>query len=479
MLGGFQVLLMIIFAVGTDYDADAASTPTVTRYPFFQDVNAMIFVGFGFLMAAVSRYAWGATGLAFMIAALAVQWGILSTSFWHTVVAGDSFTTIHLSIESLIAGDFAAGAVLISFGAVLGRTSPTQLLVMSIVELILYGLSEAINVTSLQAVDMGGSVNVHLWGAIFGVACALAVGNATALSKKSRTGVEDSPGTNKHAGTYAMIGTLVLWIYWPSFNGALADGAQQHRVIINTTLSLCGSCLMAFVASRLLRGGKFDMEDIQNATLAGGVAVGSSADLIIQPGPAIAIGMIAGTLSVFGFAVIKPFLRRTIGLDDTMGVLYLHGLPGLLGGIAGAISASLASETVYGQEIGTVFAARAGPDGRSASDQALFQLASIGVTLGLAVVSGALTGFLLRLPLFGPMGSSADTPTMGPAMFEDEPFWVVDEVDHSDPNTPYTLFIAAQQTGSHGDDPKQKLVSRAVAVGAADPALAEAGGELA
>ena len=49
--------------------------------------------------------------------------------------------------------------------------------------------------------------------------------------------------------------------------------------------------MAAFCMSALLRKhNKFDMVDIQNATLAGGVAVGSSSDLVIQPGGALAIG---------------------------------------------------------------------------------------------------------------------------------------------------------------------------------------------
>ena len=36
----------------------------------------------------------------------------------------------------MISGDFAAATVLISFGAVLGKTSPLQLLVMAIIEVL-------------------------------------------------------------------------------------------------------------------------------------------------------------------------------------------------------------------------------------------------------------------------------------------------------------------------------------------------------
>ena len=43
----------------------------------------------------------------------------------------------------------------------------------------------------------------------------------------------------------------------------------QERAIIATTLSLAASCVCAFIVSLALRGGKFSMVDVQNATLAG------------------------------------------------------------------------------------------------------------------------------------------------------------------------------------------------------------------
>ena len=65
-----------------------------------------------------------------------------------------------------------------------------------------------------------------------------------------------------------MIGTLFLWMFWPSFNGALCVSNAQERAIVNTLLSMCGSCVVAFIASHVFRREKkFHMVDMQNHAL--------------------------------------------------------------------------------------------------------------------------------------------------------------------------------------------------------------------
>lgn len=46
--------------------------------------------------------------------------------------------------DSMINADFCTGSVLISFGAVLGKTSPVQLLLMAIIEVTLFAVNEFI-----------------------------------------------------------------------------------------------------------------------------------------------------------------------------------------------------------------------------------------------------------------------------------------------------------------------------------------------
>lgn len=96
------------------------------------------------------------------------------------------------------------------------------------------------------------------------------------------------------------------------------------------------------------------MEIILNATLAGGVAMGSSADIIQEPYGAMLLGFIAGAISALGFAYGPRFFKNKLNLHDTCGVLYLHGIPGTIGGLVAAI-VSKTSEENFGSRYNDVF----------------------------------------------------------------------------------------------------------------------------
>ena len=59
------------------------------------------------------------------MAAFCLLWHILVQGFWEGVFHKE-WKFIGVNVTSLITGDFAAGAVLISFGVLLGKISPTQ-----------------------------------------------------------------------------------------------------------------------------------------------------------------------------------------------------------------------------------------------------------------------------------------------------------------------------------------------------------------
>ena len=138
---------------------------------------------------------------------------------------------------------------------------------------------------------------------------------------------------------------------------------------------------------------KLDMEVVLNATLAGGVSVGSASDLVVTAGVSMAIGTLAGIISCIGFLKLSEFLRAKIHLHDTCGVHNLHGLPGVLGGIIGAISASLADSS-FDDDAALYATFPKLEEGRTTSEQGWVQLAALGITLGISIVGGLISGFL-------------------------------------------------------------------------------------
>eukprot|EP01063_Lacrimia_lanifica_P033552 TRINITY_DN5_c0_g1_i3.p1 TRINITY_DN5_c0_g1~~TRINITY_DN5_c0_g1_i3.p1 ORF type:complete len:472 (+),score=197.16 TRINITY_DN5_c0_g1_i3:69-1484(+) len=441
IMGLFQVLVLMMFGFFVAYSDDLAVVNETQKdfelsrlYPFFQDVHVMVFIGFGFLMTFLHRYSMSSVGFNLFIAAQMLQWTMLSNGFWHRVFS-EKYSwhePIRLTVADLVTADFGAATVLISMGAMLGKCGPVQLMLMGMFEILVYSINESIGVYEYQAVDMGGSMYVHMFGAFFGVAC------SSMYMPASRVAELDSKkklGASRTTDTFAMIGTLFLWMFWPSFNGALATGAARNRVVINTVLAISSSCTATFVVSYLCRG-KLSMVDVQNATLAGGVAVGSSSDLVIDAWPAMLVGSIAGVVSCLGYIYLQPALEK-LGIHDTCGVLNLHGIPGMIGAIGGAVSAAAEDgDTLYGSDIASVFPARAN-GGRSASKQGAMQAACMFTTLGISIAGGLLVGLLLRLA-----GDSLDFKG-NDGIFEDSKYWEIENEEDEEAH-PMTAKEGAQ-----------------------------------
>jgi len=357
------LLAMVVLLLGLSIQSYAGESPgaslteltDVQKYNRAIHIMAMLLVGFGFLMVFVKKYGRSAITATYLLVSISIPLYFFKDSLIEP--AGSESL-----IDKLILAEFAAASLLICAGAVLGRLKMNQYLLLGALFVPFYALNEwivlkgGLGLITGKVVDTGGSIVIHAFGAIFG----LGVAACMTTRNEYETAIECDDTSDR----YSLLGSMVLWVFWPSFCAALVVPADVPKTAINVILALCGSTLATYVASVKLRG-KISAADIANATLAGGVAIGSTCDLA-SPGAAFTVGILAGVISTFGFAVIQGRVTELTAKVDTCGVAYLHGLPGLFGGLAALF-------VVAGIDSGA-------------------QLTAIGITVLVAAVSGLVSG---------------------------------------------------------------------------------------
>lgn len=136
-------------------------------------------------------------------------------------------------------------SILISFGIVLGRVGPLGLLTLGVVHVIGYSLNEQILYGRLGIFDAGGGSSIHTFGSYYGMTVSYILSRAVKPKQK--------PQADYYSRTFAMLGTLTLWMYWPAFNAGYfpLKPYEKSLIIGNTILSLTGSCLGTFIMTSL------------------------------------------------------------------------------------------------------------------------------------------------------------------------------------------------------------------------------------
>ncbi|MCB2314097.1 ammonium transporter [Clostridium tagluense] len=284
-------------------------------------ILAMLLVGFGFLMVFIRNHGYTSITATFLAVSIAIPMYMIIKSF-----GGEGFTMSTISIDTLLFAEFAAASLLIAIGAPLGRLKMDQYIIMGLLFVPAYIFNEWLILESGMFkgfLDTGGSIVIHAFGAYFG----LGVVSNTFSKFKDDAACENNPSSNQ----LCLLGSMVLWLFWPSFTSAIVAPERVVLTAINTIFALCGATLATYIFSKIIRG-KLEIEDIANAALAGGVAIGSTCDKT-TPGYAMLIGIAAGALSVIGYSIIAPKVQRLIKGTDTCGINNLHGMPGILGGV--------------------------------------------------------------------------------------------------------------------------------------------------
>lgn len=395
----------------TNYQLDNIGGPLRldNYYKFFVHISLMVFFGYGILSVWLKKYGYSAICFTFMITVFAFEFNYFMIGMWVNVEKS-VWDQIPLNFTTLLQAIYGSAAILVTFGAVLGKITPLELLIMTFLEVIAYSVNYWVTILILKGSDPGGGMTIHLFGALFSLGITVSMSEVFVNTKSLHS---QDLSSSYRSDLFALIGTILVFVNYPSFNAALAPDGTQHRVAINTVLSIVTSCFFAFLVSRTLRRKYFSVRDIQNATIAGGIAMGSAHSITIIPGAALLVGAVAATVTIIGFVWFTPFLqRRSSGrFSDTRGVIILHGLSGLIAGIASIVATGTIDKgLIYGQEQSAIF-------GNAIPEQAGFQATTLFITIGIATLSGLLSGLLLWGVRKITLGSQAPLPYTDEAQF--------------------------------------------------------------
>ncbi|WP_369935697.1 ammonium transporter [Xanthomonas tesorieronis] len=225
------------------------------------------------------------------------------------------------------------------------------------------------------ALDFAGGTVVHINAGIAGLVGSYFVGKRLGFGQTA---------LKPHNVTLTFVGASLLWVGWFGFNAgsALEANATAALAFLNTLLATAAAVLAWSLVEKLVKG-KSSALGVASGMVAGLVGITPAAGTV-GPFGAIAIGVAAGAICVWGVTGLKKLLNA----DDTLDVFGVHGV----GGIVGAILTGVFTDKGLG---GQGYA-----EGVTMGHQVLVQATGVGVTVvWIGVVS--VVGFLVAKLVFG------------------------------------------------------------------------------
>lgn len=395
---GLQVTFILLFYFLIGQDPVLADHKFMSIYQVIQDLTLVAALGFGFLSSSFRRHGWSSVAFSFFMLALGVQGTILLDYFLNWVLDWNTINNPSSPFLSIQRATISTLPVLISAGAVLGKVNLVQLAVMVLVEAMTFG---AIRVADKKVFRMEDHIIMmygHVFGAYFGLTVAWWLSRSLPRRRHENAQTE-KVRMSTSSSLFAMLGTLFLWIFWPSINSALLEGTKRKNAVFNTYYALAVSTVTATSMSALSHPkGKINMVHIHNAVLAGGVAVGAPSCLISSPWIAMVLGLTAGLISIWGAKCPQVCLRDL--LQNPSGIHYTFGLPGLLGAL-----------TYYCLHI----IAESSPSDLWIVNQTVTDIGALSFAMAMGMVTGLLTGCLLSVKVW--------RAPHAVKYFDDQAFW--------------------------------------------------------
>ena len=180
-------------------------------------------------------------------------------------------------------------------------------------------------------VDYAGGTAVEVCSGASALALALVVGR--------RVGFGRDP-MRPHNLTLVMLGAGLLWFGWFGFNAGSALAAGQDAAAILTATLMAGAAgTLGWLALERVRDGHATSLGAASGLVAGLVAITPSCGSV-SPVGAMAVGAVAGAVCAVAIG-----LKYRFGYDDSLDVVGVHFVGGVVGTVAIAFLATAAAPT--------------------------------------------------------------------------------------------------------------------------------------
>ena len=177
------------------------------------------------------------------------------------------------------------------------------------------------------ALDFAGGIVVHITAGVAALVAALMVG--------PRSGFPTLP-MPPHNLTLSVAGAGMLWVGWFGFNGGSALGANGDAgmaILVTHLSAACGAATWSVI--EWVKYGKPSVLGIITGMVAG-LGTITPASGFVGPAGAMVIGISAGVVCFYATLYMKQKLK----IDDSLDVMPVHGVGGILGTLAVAVFAS-------------------------------------------------------------------------------------------------------------------------------------------
>ena len=218
--------------------------------------------------------------------------------------------------------------------------------------------------------DFAGGTVVHITAGVAALVAAVVMG--------PRRGFPSTPMT-PHNMTMTVTGAGMLWVGWFGFNGgsALAANGDAGMAMLVTHMSAAAGAL-TWMCIEWIRFGKPSALGAVTGMVAG-LGTITPASGFVGPAGALLIGISAGAVCF----TATMFIKRRLGIDDSLDVFPVHGVGGAVGTVLAGVFASSSLGVFSGQG-----------DGLPMGEQVLVQLTGVG---SVAVYTAVASFILLKL----------------------------------------------------------------------------------